>query len=677
VYRSRVTAQRSTNVLASATLLVVGAALLIVPLVPPVVHGVQAKTLALALFASLGLGLLLLDLLDHRQGAQLEMPRSPATVGMTLVLVAAFLGIHGAKVPQAAQSNLIAPAAMLTVYFITLTRVRDARAVRIGIIACLAVAAGISVLGLVGFLRFRADVDAGLVQESARSLYLATPLFEHSYIATMTVLPAGCAAIGMVLLPCSARLRASAVLLSLPIAAYCVVVLSRSIWLASAVGLSCAVLLSIRTRRIREGQGITATQIRRLLVLAGVAVLAVGGAAFTGLLGTTGDAIEHRVLSLFDSRFDELNWSRPDLWQSTLRIAADHAPFGAGTGNFAFVIGEVHSGWQPVTHAHNQLLHTLTENGPVGAFGLVLALLAPLVLAVRATRQPLPESIAGPLIGLTSGLIALAVIMLFESPLSFASTLLTFAAASGALIRLCHMAQPEAVPVRSFGRRGRVLVAAAAYACAVILAVLWLPPKIREARAGMAADASQRALEAGDVEHALQWAELAAARAPHVPGMLTQLAEVHQQRGDLEAVLEVYRLQSTLTPGVPDLAWLQGLAAKTLEQYSEAADHLRRARRHASVETFAEILVETADCLHRAHRFEEARLIYQELLNNNVHRSRPNVLRRLAECMLNLRRDQEIVVALLRMYRDTLDPGETAYVDSLLRNIGQYYNARE
>ena len=86
---------------------------------------------------------------------------------------------------------------------------------------------------------------------------------------------------------------------------------------------------------------------------------------------------------------------RVELWQTAADIAADHPFVGSGAGTFERLWQAQPEINQRVRDAHGVYIETLAELGPVGLAALTIALLLPLVGAVRARRSPLVAGAAG------------------------------------------------------------------------------------------------------------------------------------------------------------------------------------------------------------------------------------------------------------------------------------------
>ena len=146
---------------------------------------------------------------------------------------------------------------------------------------------------------------------------------------------------------------------------------------------------------------------RRLLLV--VALVAAAAAAW---LGTGGLAQRWGGVG-------EEGRERLEVWRDTLRMVGDHPWFGVGADNYRWVItayrGAALDRPATVTHAHNDYLELLAEQGLVGAtlVGLPLLLVLARVLdGYRTRREPL-------LVGLLFGSLAAATGFLLHAAVDF------------------------------------------------------------------------------------------------------------------------------------------------------------------------------------------------------------------------------------------------------------------
>src|SRR5207302_9775136 len=80
---------------------------------------------------------------------------------------------------------------------------------------------------------------------------------------------------------------------------------------------------------------------------------------------------------------------RVDLWKAALSDWRAHPVVGSGAGTYQREWLARRTTAQQVVNAHSLYLETLAELGPLGLLLLLVALLAPVVAAVRARGHPL------------------------------------------------------------------------------------------------------------------------------------------------------------------------------------------------------------------------------------------------------------------------------------------------
>jgi O-Antigen ligase len=126
------------------------------------------------------------------------------------------------------------------------------------------------------------------------------------------------------------------------------------------------------------------------LVRAGGPAKLVGNAydAFVSPERPAGNDLNHRLVNLSGS-------GRTDYWRVAWHEFVDHPLLGSGAGSYErFWVHDRPNAFY-ARNAHNLYLEVLAELGPVGLALLLVALLTPLVAAVRVRRQPLAAAVAG------------------------------------------------------------------------------------------------------------------------------------------------------------------------------------------------------------------------------------------------------------------------------------------
>jgi O-Antigen ligase len=96
-----------------------------------------------------------------------------------------------------------------------------------------------------------------------------------------------------------------------------------------------------------------------------------------------------------NSRLFSLSGNRKIVWHHALRDARAHPILGSGAGTYEIWYLRHRTDGFKVRDAHSLYLEMLAEVGPIGLAVLLVALLTPLVAAVRARRRPMTAITAG------------------------------------------------------------------------------------------------------------------------------------------------------------------------------------------------------------------------------------------------------------------------------------------
>src|SRR5207248_3792153 len=96
-----------------------------------------------------------------------------------------------------------------------------------------------------------------------------------------------------------------------------------------------------------------------------------------------------------NSRLFSLSGSREIVWHHAWHDAQAHPLLGSGAGTYEFWYLRHRTDGVKVRDAHSLYLEMLAELGPIGLALLLVALLTPLVAAVRARRRPMTAVAAG------------------------------------------------------------------------------------------------------------------------------------------------------------------------------------------------------------------------------------------------------------------------------------------
>lgn len=657
-------------------------------LLPPYVGGLAAKNLA---FLTLAYTSLVFTLCGR--STRQAVPVTPTTLGLILMLVAGVISTIAAGLPDVTVRSLGFLGALVALHVAAAATITTERRFAVFAAAGALAAVMVAVVGIRGLFDFQDAVAAGIANETHRSRYLATPFFEHSYLAVQAVLPSILVAAGFLMVrgrarhprndaSASRRVRsnawrvAAALVLILPLA-FLGAVFSRGAWIAFAAAIFVVLISAVyryaHARRIERG-GPRGSPLRWLIpcaiaVLGAVAVVLV--AANEGSFGPTAQAALARVGSLLDPDLRMFNFSRLLVWQDALRIAGDAAPIGVGPGHFSHAFGAIHAGHKPLSHAHNQLLHTFAELGALGLVGLCLTLLHAAIGAISEfahTGAKSQHRVALAVLGATTVIVVLSG---FESPLLFPAVAAQFAAITGAGARLVG----GPVRVGSGWLHGRRLLWTRATAAVLLIALLIaVGPSIwHHTRASQLGAEAHAASDGGDLELASTLAREALRFTPEHAEVLALLGQLRVAAGDPEGAQDAFGKYLAAAPGQSEALFHRALALRSLRRFEEAVSLLQIAQHRAPQEAASDIRFVLGQTLFQAKRFEEARLLFADLVRQNAHGKDPTLFLRFSETLMNLGRDRALATQLLQLYTKVVTGAKSNYARSLLEDIERFY----
>lgn len=624
------------------------------PLVPLAGATLVTKQVLLLTLAGLGVVWLLIEALRGRPQPALG---TPTDMALGAWLTAALASAASARVPGLAHYDLGLYVGFGCCYVLAIKTLRCRRDVLELCGALLFGAVVIAVLGLAGFMRFRADG----APEASRSMYLNAGLFPHSYLAAQYVVPilvGGLVALSEAGL--SRRLRQLLGLALLPLVAYLAVTGSRGAYLAVAAALVISGLVRALSR---SDAGSRRSALKRLLSRiamggVGLVLLAVAASLSGWGEGTIGHAVE-RVLMLFDPEKSDFNYSRLAVWRSALDMVADHVLLGVGIGNFDTALPSYMAAEQTVPHAHNQFVHIAAEMGVSGLLAFLFlarhtrhaAMKGAAFLAEDDSRRALFH-------GALAALVASLAYFLWETPMLWVE------AGSLVVILLAVMTRAGCVsrtqvPRRAWGVAGVVLVAG--------LATIFVPAtagyfqatrlgtesaeRVQEA-AGQSDPAARQAL----LDEAVELLVRADEAFPHGSDFLALQATLALSMGQLEEALEANREADARVPHTYRFNSAIGSLLMRLGRPEEAVEPLRQAIIAHLGRTSAATFAKLALAYLQTARLEEAWYCYSTLIIDfHYDRAQPTILFHAARALQRLDRDLEFARVMLKRY-EKLDP---------------------
>ncbi len=635
----------------------------LMPLVPPGETIIASKVLVYLALATAGVLFLLFDTLGDGASPALGTPTDFALAAFFATAIPATIWAESSGLARYQVGELLATA--LT-YVLAVKALRSPRDVRSVLGAALGAAVVIAVLGLFAYQRFLASG----APEQERSGALATPLFPHSYLAAQYLVMVFVG--GAVLLYDRGLSRAWSLAVGaalVPIGIFLLAIGSRGAYLA--IGVAAIVHLTLRARAAGRGGGRAAALLRRAALFGAFGMVALVLATLAGLLpGVVSHAVE-RVLLVFDPDASDFNFSRLRIWFDTLRMAADHLLTGVGPGAFDAVLPSYHYALRSVPHAHDQFLHVLAELGLPG----LIAFLFVLRHATHAVRKGAAlltndDSRRASFHAAGAALVAALVYFLIETPLKWPE------AGSLIMILLAIVTRAGCVSRERVG--GKLPAAAGLIAIACLLGVVY-PSWIDYGRSGalavqsVADERAARAAQArGDLRHAKPLMDraldglLAADRCfPYRANLLTHRAELLFSLGRFDEALADSRLADARAPRNFRTLNAIGMIELQLGRPQLAIEPLRDAisshRGPESAETFFAL----GRAYYAVERYEEAWLVFSDLLALYYQEQCPALLLDAAKSLINLDRNPALARQMLDTYIRKEPQADPAYLVEL------------
>jgi O-antigen ligase len=521
----------------------------------------------------------------------------------------------------------------------------------------------ISGLGLQAYGRFL-DSNAS---EFARSGYLSTDLFPHSYLAAQYLVMVFVG--GVVLLlerGLSLPWRLSIAVALTPMGAYLLAIGSRGAYIAVGTALLISAIL-----RVRAGGG--SSRISRALhvalrmtAVAGVAALLYVLATVSGLLPE--DALDNaveRVSLLVESKYEENNFERLDIWKATVAMVSDHALTGVGLGCFATGILPYQTATRLVPHAHNQFLQVLGQSGLIGFIGL-LFLLRHAWHAIRKGAAHLAgdDTRRGPFHASVAALLAALVYCFLETPLHWIE--------AGSLIVILLAIMSRAGCVSRDAVTSRPLAFGSLVVFGLLLGIAtpaWQnfhEFSMSRLHAARLAQSARTAEAEGNTELAQsQWQrtdELLRKADSQFPASIEatmQGTELAWARGDLRTAADWQWLGNARFPGAPFQLYNLGSLLMQLNRTDHAIPFLLEVAQRPQGDSSYAATVTLARAYAQNQQFEEAWFLQRDLVRDwRLIEEHPELLLDAVSSLLMLGRHPETTHLLLESYLDKSEDGE-------------------
>lgn len=617
----------------------------LLPLVPALAHGANLQSHLGAFFA-----VLLLAFAARSDPDLCERPFALGEngLGVVVILGAALVSAAVGLTPPGTIFGLLPILALAASFFVVRIAVRTTRDHELLATGLALTLTTISIFGIRGYVDFQAALRAGTTDESLRSGWLATPFYPHSYIASQVALTIVPFVFAFLLGRCALRTRLLAGIAVLFGGAFLVLTLSRAAWLASAIACTAVLASSLHsTHRSRDGATLR-DHARRIAPWLST-VIALSIAAFLALPTPSWargiiDGARERVVGLLDPSEATFHYSRVQVWSDSLRLAAEHQPFGVGPGRFAAEFGPVDEGRRFIPHAHDQFLHTLVELGVPGLVGFCLVIVGSLSLArrtlARASRfQRDPTGLRGAF----GGILALAIVSVFETPLSNSPCVVLLACFAAITIQgALRAGVAPAIPtpwrgstLLTIGRGARLGAIALSVVIAIATAIHVVGTEF--------AHRARRSLEFGDARRAASESTLALKLQPSLDALWWLDAQIRHALGDAPGAAESLRRHAELVPRVPLAAIRRAEELSRHHRHEDALALLLDARHRAPPELALDVDFHLANTLTWLDRDEEARVLYLGLLRDAADRRFPELIERFTNCLDRLDRERETI----------------------------------
>jgi hypothetical protein len=305
-------------------------------------------------------------------------------------------------------------------------------------------------------------------------------------------------------------------------------------------GAGVVVLLVLLGSRRTLPAGARLRLARTLVVVGGVAALAVGVLLVAGAVGAVSQGRDCAEVVNDPGRFGSLESARLCWWGEAWDVFVGNAPEGAGAGSFEVARKRYRLDARNVLQPHSVPLQQLSDGGVVALVLLLVVIGAAGVVCVCALRRLRDEERAAA-VALAAAPAAYLLHALVDYSWDFLAVTTPTMFALGVL---AGAGRPSGRAVR------RPLLGVAAALVSLAVLVSFSSPRL----ADRAVRASTRALDDGDFERARDRAERAELLNPLSVHPLVALARIEERRGDLGAAEKSYVEAVELQPENP-AAW--------------------------------------------------------------------------------------------------------------------------
>jgi len=611
-------------------------AMFAVPLFPTETNGLAVRVIAQEALAALAL--LMLPFCGLRRfDWRLKGSRKAPDMYVFIWLLVVFLGIYTARNTGMAtyKSGYILSLAVL--YYCFSARINSHRKAFLFLVI-----AGIASCA-VSIVEITAPHMASIFSTTAESKRLSSRsvLFIHSYLAAQYLLPVLVMIIAIVINKGQLLLRAAAGLLSLPVLGYLFSTGSRGTYLAALAALG--LVLALRFIRSNENKG--GAGLNKALWTALPIVLIAAGAVFllsaTGVLGSGGLLVSERVSSLFNPELVDFNFSRLNVWNSSILMSKDHFLLGVGQGNFSSVFPQYYLNVREIYHAHNQFLHILSENGAPGLLCFLGVLFILFGMMRKKTGAATGDNLSFSLhSGAAGALLAAGIYCFFETPIEWPASACFF------LLPVSILLIPASGAVESEARTRPPWIVVA-----MVAGIAWILPGaglVQAARSGVLGNEGYRLFAEKRYEDAVDELDRAARAWPWRAEIYACKADALVRLGRIQEALEAAKHSLELRPGVAKVLSTCTNCLFRLGRCKEVPGYLeeyilRLPRGKSQIAYFM-----LGKAFRKAGKLEAALVVFNNLYSMKfIPPSKPDLLLELAKTMITLKRDPLTILTLL------------------------------
>lgn len=270
-------------------------------------------------------------------------------------------------------------------------------------------------------------------------------------------------------------------------------------------------------------------------------------------------------------------YMRPAIWKSIFRMVEQH-PLGVGIGNFTVQLPPYDLEVTMRSHAHNQFLQVLAETGGIGFLlfsAFVVLVLGAMLSRALEPRPPGDDDVRAIDIGVGAAFFVMLLQSVFETPLVFPFTALTWFVLAGIATRRVPPPEPPAL-----GTLGRVACGVLAAVALYVGTVPAFAPMVQfeRFRAGAAS------LRAGDVDGGTAQFERALDVGFDSYPVREQLAQIYSGSGAFDRALVHVDRAIQLCPYKFELHKVRGICLARVGRTDEALasfDQVDRLLRHS------------------------------------------------------------------------------------------------